>query len=315
MHFRWLRVPAVLAVVCLHCLVVPVMAALKEMDATEFDAFLRQQPSPDTLILIYEEGMPESEEAEATLEQMIAENGIEQHIPGIQVTKQKKGQILSEAHKVTKFPSLVLIRDDITAYYTDLISREDPDILYYWLGNAGPKRVTKLLTDDTFEHLTQASTGSTTGYWLVYFYHLKCMDHTAVIETAAITHRQWLNVATVDLDTNPKLEKRFKITECPELIYFREGKMYRYEMRKWDAASVTSFVETWFRNVKMSSVPTETTSFDILTNNIALYLKSQFEGENRTFTFVIIGGVALSIVAAIIFCCVTGGSDSKHKTE
>lgn len=41
----------------------------------------------------------------------------------------------------------------------------DEEILQYFLDNKEP--IVKELTDDTFEHLTQASTGATTGDWFV----------------------------------------------------------------------------------------------------------------------------------------------------
>ena len=43
----------------------------------------------------------------------------------------------------------------------------DSDQIFFWLEKAGTSKVVKVLTDDTFEHLTQASTGSTTGHWAV----------------------------------------------------------------------------------------------------------------------------------------------------
>jgi len=49
------------------------------------------------------------------------------------------------------------------ASHTGLL--EDEDIMTTFTENKAP--TVKELTDDTFEHLTQASTGATTGDWFI----------------------------------------------------------------------------------------------------------------------------------------------------
>ncbi|KAL8577954.1 hypothetical protein ACOMHN_011505 [Nucella lapillus] len=312
MHFRWLLVLTAVSVV-LQCWLGQVRASLTEMDMATWTQHRKLQPAPDVLVLLYKEKSAECEMAEQVIEAMDQDGEIQQLLPGIKVMKQKAGGPLCEGLGLKTFPALVLIRDDTTAYYAGKMD-EGSDI-YMWLDKAGTKALTKELTDDTFEHLTQASTGSTTGHWLVLFYRLECMDHFSVLESIGISEKLVMNVARVNLDQNPKLEKRFKTTSCPEMIYFREGKMYRYETKKYDLPSLASFVASWFRNVKASPVPLSPTAFDELTEGIALYIKTQLEGENRTFTLFVIGGFALTIIITCLFCCMTGGSDSKQKKE
>lgn len=314
MHCQWLHLLSVLSVaVLLQGWVSPVQAYLTEMDVATWTQHVKLQPAPDLLVLIYKDYNTESYQAEQVLEAMIQDGEIQQVQPGIKVMKQKEGGPLSEGLGLKTFPTLVLIRDDITAYYTGKM--DEASDLYMWLDKAGTKALSKELTDDTFEHLTQASTGSTTGHWLVLFYQQDCQDHFVVLESLGVSEKLWMNVARVNLDQNPKLKKRFKVTSCPELIYFREGKMYRYETKKYDLPSLTSFVNSWFRNVKASPVPQSLTAFDELTEGIALYIKTQLQGENRTFTLIMIAGLAVTIVVTSVFCCLTGGSDSKEKKE
>lgn len=73
-----------------------------------------------------------------------------------------------------------------------------------------------IVTLDTknFEHLTQASTGSTTGDWFVKFYapwcgHCKKME-PAWIDTAHELYGE-INVANVDVTHNKELGTRFNI--------------------------------------------------------------------------------------------------------
>merc|ERR1719295_1029955 len=60
------------------------------------------------------------------------------------------------------------------------------------------------LTDSSFEHLTQAATGATTGDWFVLFSSSKCRlckRMTAALETVACNNRGRSNVARVEIET------------------------------------------------------------------------------------------------------------------
>merc|ERR1719427_1389452 len=101
------------------------------------------------------------------------------------------------------------------------------------------------LTDNTFEHLTQAATGATTGDWLVMFFTPSCqLCHrlTAALETVACQHRGRSSVARVNKETyGEKTGRRFELglEDKPDIILFRQGKMYRYEVEKYDPESIT----------------------------------------------------------------------------
>jgi len=85
------------------------------------------------------------------------------------------------------------------------------------------------LTDATFEHQTQASTGQTTGSWLVWFYD----DNDDVVEGRFPSESEWLGdhivVGAVDVTADgKKVKERFGINLLPSFVYFHKGKMYRY---------------------------------------------------------------------------------------
>lgn len=70
------------------------------------------------------------------------------------------------------------------------------------------------LTDKTFEHDTQATTGSTTGDWLVYF--CEPAQCAANLETWASVRNElfgYATVAAVDTSRNPKVTLRFGFEE------------------------------------------------------------------------------------------------------
>ena len=81
---------------------------------------------------------------------------------------------------------------------------------------------TKDLTDTSFEHLTQAATGATTGDWLVHFYKDECEECAllgARIETLACKNKGRINVARVNKGTTGAVTgRRFEVGAVPSLV-------------------------------------------------------------------------------------------------
>jgi len=97
------------------------------------------------------------------------------------------------------------------------------------------------LTDDNFEHDTQASTGATTGDWLVEFYapwcgHCKSLAPTW--ETVATELADRVNVAAVDCTINTATAKRFDIRGFPTIKLLRKGQVYDYQGERTQKALV-----------------------------------------------------------------------------
>jgi len=136
------------------------------------------------------------------------------------------------------------------------------------------------LTDNTFEHLTQAATGATTGDWLVMFFTPSCqLCHrlTAALETVACQHRGRSSVARVNKETyGEKTGRRFELglEDKPDIILFRLGKMYRYEVDKYDPESITSFITGFYKNYPALSIPLPKSPFDDLVQLCVDYMKA-----------------------------------------
>jgi len=117
------------------------------------------------------------------------------------------------------------------------------------------------LTDSTFEHLTQASTGATTGDWLVMFFTTNCQlcnRLVPVMETLACKFRGRMNVARVNKETyGEKTGRRFELglEDKPDIIFFRLGKMYRYTSEKFDPESLSTFMMTTFSDLQPEEIP------------------------------------------------------------
>jgi thiol-disulfide isomerase/thioredoxin len=99
------------------------------------------------------------------------------------------------------------------------------------------KSYVTVLSDETFEHLTQAATGQTTGKWFVNFQSNGCghCQRLAPIwedfgkELAEEYEDSGVIVAKVSINENRELAQRFNIESIPTLVYFADRKMYKYE--------------------------------------------------------------------------------------
>lgn len=220
---------------------------------------------------------------------------------------------------VTTVPQVVFFRNGSPVLYeipedTRVILSED---LQVWLDSA-KEVATQTLNEDSFEHLTQASTGATTGDWLVIFYNSASESYLPIVEGAAIQLKQRLNVAKVNTETNPVLVSRFNIKEIPTTYFFRLGKMYQYfsdDKDKYDIKSLKLFATSWYKNVKALKVPSIPTAFEKLTDSIAQSIKERMNSPNRN-QFLIIVAVVMAVVAFIIsLVVVLCAKRRKDKTE
>lgn len=117
-------------------------------------------------------------------------------------------------------PTLVFFRHGIPLLI-DLEEYPDKETLYHKLSENTEPAV-KELTDVTFEHLTQASTGATTGDWFVHFYDQKCVECqrlAAIWEGVASELKHRMNVARVNVGSQGvETGKRFNVQKTPEFI-------------------------------------------------------------------------------------------------
>jgi protein disulfide-isomerase-like protein len=92
-----------------------------------------------------------------------------------------------------------------------------------------------ILDTKNFEHLTQASTGSTTGDWLIEFYapwcgHCKKLE--PIYDQLAENLKGDINVAKVDVTQNRELGTRFEIKGFPTIKFLSKGKVYTFKGRR-----------------------------------------------------------------------------------
>nr|CAI5853640.1 unnamed protein product [Callosobruchus analis] len=208
---------------------------------------------------------------------------------------------LEESHMIRlyspdKEPVLVFFRHGIPLLYNGPLNEEL--LLHTLIENKEP--ITKELTDETFEHLTQAATGATTGDWYVLFYTQECVECVrlqARWEAVGAQLKSRLNVARVNSATaGAATARRFSVFNVPEFILFKHGKMYRYNLHKYDVNSLVDFAVNLYKNVNSENVPLPKDMFTDFTILVANYLK-----ENQwliylgavTFLIGLLGSVSL----------------------
>lgn len=113
------------------------------------------------------------------------------------------------------------------------------------------------LDDLTFEHDTQASTGSTTGDWFVKFYAPWCGHCQRLApdwESLANTLEGKINVAEVDCTTNQVTCTRFEIGGYPTLLFFKDGKYYKYSGPR-TVEDMAKFATVSYADTEPTTVP------------------------------------------------------------
>ena len=108
------------------------------------------------------------------------------------------------------------------------------------------------LDSSNFEAKTQASTGATTGDWLIKFYapwcgHCKQMQ-PAYEETATALKGE-VNVAEVNVDSERQLGSRFGVRGFPTLLFLRQGKVIKYKGPRTKDA-LTEFAQGGYNDAK-----------------------------------------------------------------
>ena len=142
--------------------------------------------------------------------------------------------------------------------------------LFVATGVDSAENAVTILTDETFEHQTQSSTGQTTGKWFVDFYAPwcgHCKKLTPVWDkvagkVAVENPDDGIVIAKVDVTENPELGERFAIKGFPTLLYFAGRKMYRYSGPR-DVESLAEYVTGGYASDSPKEVPPPPSFFDV----------------------------------------------------
>jgi protein disulfide-isomerase-like protein len=173
------------------------------------------------------------------------------------------------------------------------------------------------LTSKNFEHETQASTGSTTGDWIVKFYapwcgHCKHMqpDYEALAKDLLGD----VNVAEVDVTANRDLGRRFNISGFPTLKFLRQGNTYDYRGPR-TTADMKHFVLEGYKGSNSYKTPEDKGYMQDLFEEVSrVFARAVADIKNGNFFSPTIILVLLPIFLLIFFmltCLIPVGNDDK----
>nr|CAG4644057.1 EOG090X0856 [Lepidurus arcticus] len=195
-------------------------------------------------------------------------------------------------------PRLVFFRKGVPLLYEGPLNEEV--ILETFMQNKEP--VAQELTDENFEHLTQASTGATTGDWFVLFYRPDndvSQRLMARWEALGASLKNRVNVAKVNVQgPGVSTANRLGVVDVPSFVFIRQGKMYRFDLPKHDLSMFVDFANGWYRNVPSKSVPVPPSPFDELVDRVVFFIK-----ENLLLVQVGSGVLVALILALIALSC------------
>eukprot|EP00105_Crassostrea_gigas_P006076 XP_011419876.1 PREDICTED: thioredoxin domain-containing protein-like [Crassostrea gigas] len=299
-----------LHMLCYVCLVIIFAAKSDAVNSITASEIKREVEVNKYVLVLFMNGNSETNRAaEEVLSKIETPDLYDQEV--IRVTCRDRN--LAASLGVISFPQLMFYRSQVPAMYDGELAAP---AVQSWLEQVREVNL-QTLDDTSFEHLTQASTGATTGDWLVMFYKDSCPEYLPALEGAGVLIRQKTNVAKVNVEESPETAERFHIHDCPTTYLFHHGKMYSYISQTsseiYRVKSLVSFATSWYKNVEGARVPAIPTAFDKLTESIADYLKKNLqspEGGN----FLLIGGAVLAVIAFIVAVVVATCSRNAKKT-
>lgn len=216
---------------------------------------------------------------------------------------------------VMKVPSLLYYRDRVPTYFDGEPVAED---IIEWVVESHDLLSTEL-HDDTFEHLTQASSGATTGDWLVVFcirVHADCNILKASLERVALQLLNKVNVAWVDINHNPELKERFNLKKSTEIMFFRHGKKYDYHLPSTDYSNLLAFASGAYQHSKAEDVVPPKTPFDKVTEKIAEKIKELLASSSSGLPLALFGLAAvLCILVALLLYFLRGSKAPSKKSN
>ncbi|XP_045606261.1 thioredoxin domain-containing protein [Procambarus clarkii] len=204
---------------------------------------------------------------------------------------------------------VVFIRNGIPLLYSGPAD-DDEFMLNYLIAN--PESTVHQLSDVNFEHLTQASTGATTGDWLVMFTRSDCTTCTqlrATIEAVGANLKNKKNVALINRDNDGgQTTRRFGVKSFPSFLLFRQGRVYRYNLPGVDVGSLAAFAQEGFRNARAEDIPHPKTPFDDYTEWCADWLR-----ENPSAVYAI--GIVFIVLILLVIVTSLRSSKASSKKE
>lgn len=218
-----------------------------------------------------------------------------------------EGSNLVHIYNPNKEPTLVMFRHGIPLLIPEPEAVNDELLIDMLLNNRDP--VVKELNDNNFEHLTQASTGATTGDWFIKFYSsdsIECQRLQARWETVGAKLKNRVNVARINRHVGgPMTARRFAINQSPTFLLLRRGVLYKYASSDFTIESFLKFVDEDYKLTVKIQVPEPKSAFDDFVHMCFDVLR-----ENP-----LVWKLSLTVLSVILLCLATLRKTSKSNEK
>ncbi|XP_076818727.1 thioredoxin domain-containing protein-like [Clavelina lepadiformis] len=238
------------------------------------------------------------------------------HETAVYLEKLEEGKVKSyklaikfPEYGVNSFPQLIFFHGKIPFRY-DKPDEFTPDNILDWVEEAKQTPLPEL-SDETFEHLTQASTGATTGDWLIMFANgqrPECMKpNLPDLATTAARLRRRKNVAIVNTSVCPVIGKRFEIhpqNHCVKLLFFHRTEMYHYDKTDRSSAALLKYVLQDYSKDEVLKIPPPLDHKNAELESMIAALKAHFLEHANISQLTFFSGVGfglLGVFAALLF--------------
>jgi uncharacterized membrane protein len=120
------------------------------------------------------------------------------------------------------------------------------------------------LTDEIFEHQTQASSGATTGSWFIMISSPACSSCAELKEAFepldgdSELYEQGIVLGQMDASSSTDTLARFDIFKLPTLMYIHKGSVYRFPLSEHEyrnTAVLKSFLLSDYKRVEAEPIP------------------------------------------------------------
>jgi thiol-disulfide isomerase/thioredoxin len=185
------------------------------------------------------------------------------------------------------------------------------------------------LTDATFEHQTQASTGSTTGSWLILFHTSSCSTCDEVVkplltelagddgqEQHPELSEHGIVLGTVDCDEHPNTAMRFQIDTMPTLLYLHKGSMYRVPTTSSPSLEeLKRFVLQDYIEVEAEAIPPPPTAMTYFMDFVSQIQKAMEGNSLIAMGLLLMVGLLVGTIGTLIVALMGPKKKAKAKTK
>jgi len=185
------------------------------------------------------------------------------------------------------------------------------------------------LTDATFEHQTQASTGMTTGSWFVLFKAEQCgLCKKVRPEFEQLSEDEdipgYINFAVVDVPGNLRTSSRFDIHGFPVFLFFHRNTLYKFKGKRKFEVFKKWLLEEKETTIDGELIPEPVSEFDLFWKELQAAVLEFYTsttgyhgiiGAGIAIMLIVFFGLILGLMSLLFFGPSTTKSSEESKKE